>query len=303
MYSPNESAVDEKRAPGEASSYQTQPAHLGFVDPGTAYAPPPYSAEADPKPGQNLERDQESIDNYDPMYLKISDCTNASLRAAFISKVYALLFLQLLITFGIVSVFSFVNEVKDFVSGSGKYADSDTWWILLIVALCVYLLVYIVIVCCTAARRKVPYNYIFLIIFSLATGYMLGAVASLFDTMAVVQAMAATLTICVCMTFFGCQERIPLGGIFIAAFSLSISLLTFSILALFTYNPWSTTIYATLAVALFSLILLIDTYLIMNGGRHDVFMEEYVFCSLILYLDIINIFIYMLMILGGSSRN
>ena len=64
---------------------------------------------------------------------------------------------------------------------------------------------------------------------------------SLCDTMALVEVMVATLIICVLMSLFQCQEKIPFGSIFIVLFSLGMSLMTFSILAIFTYNAVSFT--------------------------------------------------------------
>ena len=43
--------------------------------------------------------------------------------------------------------------------------------------------------------------------------------------------------------------------------------------------------------------------MILNSGHHEVLMEEYVFCALILYIDMVYIFLYLLMLLGGSARN
>ena len=56
-----ESTVDKKGVPGEGTSYADQPPPLGFVAPGSAYgtttdyAPPPYCADADPKPGEQVK--------------------------------------------------------------------------------------------------------------------------------------------------------------------------------------------------------------------------------------------------------
>lgn len=62
-----------------------------------------------------------------------------------------------------------------------------------------------------------------------------------------------------------------------------------------------TLVYASLGALLFSLYLIYDTQL-MLGGKHKytVSPEEYVFAALNLYLDVINIFIYILTIIGAS---
>jgi len=62
-------------------------------------------------------------------------------------------------------------------------------------------------------------------------------------------------------------------------------------------------VYAGIGAIIFSLYIIFDTQMMM-GGKHKYSLdpEEYVFASLNLYLDIINLFLYLLQIIG-SSRN
>ena len=50
--------------------------------------------------------------------------------------------------------------------------------------------------------------------------------------------------------------------------------------------------------------LVVDTQMII-GGTHKIQIteEDYVFAALTLYLDIINIFLYILQIVSAASRN
>lgn len=59
-------------------------------------------------------------------------------------------------------------------------------------------------------------------------------------------------------------------------------------------------VYASLGALLFSFYLVYDTQLMM-GGKHKYALspEEYIFAALNLYLDIINIFLYILTIIGA----
>lgn len=60
-----------------------------------------------------------------------------------------------------------------------------------------------------------------------------------------------------------------------------------------------TLVYASIGALLFSFYLVYDTQL-MLGGKHkySISPEEYIFAALNLYLDIINIFLYILTIIG-----
>ena len=54
----------------------------------------------------------------------------------------------------------------------------------------------------------------------------------------------------------------------------------------------------------FSLYLVYDTQMMM-GGNHKYALdpEEYIFAALNIYLDVINLFTYILMIVGGSRSD
>ena len=51
---------------------------------------------------------------------------------------------------------------------------------------------------------------------------------------------------------------------------------------------------ATLGVFLFGVYLIFDTQLVMGGKRYELCIDDYIVGALILYLDIIMIFLYLL---------
>ena len=61
--------------------------------------------------------------------------------------------------------------------------------------------------------------------------------------------------------------------------------------------------YGAAGALVFSLYLVYDTQL-MLGGKHKYALspEEYIFAALNLYLDIINLFLYLLSIFGGGKK-
>jgi hypothetical protein len=66
-------------------------------------------------------------------------------------------------------------------------------------------------------------------------------------------------------------------------------------------NKYTMIGYGSAGALVFSLYIVYDTQL-MIGGKHKYSLspEEYVFASLNLYLDIINLFLYILMIVGAA---
>lgn len=77
-------------------------------------------------------------------------------------------------------------------------------------------------------------------------------------------------------------------------------------LMVFWWFPMSQTVnlvYSGLGALLMCFFIVYDTQL-MLGGKHKlaIGLDEYVFAALNLYLDIINLFLYLLQILGGGRR-
>lgn len=91
-----------------------------------------------------------------------------------------------------------------------------------------------------------------------------------------------------------------MGGIL---FSCCIVLFIFGIIAICMPGKVISLVYASLGALLFSVYLVFDTQ-IMLGGKHkySISPEEYIFAALNLYLDIVNIFLYILAIVGGSRN-
>ena len=61
--------------------------------------------------------------------------------------------------------------------------------------------------------------------------------------------------------------------------------------------------FGSVGALIFSLYIVYDTQMMM-GGKHKYSLspEEYIFAALNLYLDIINLFLYLLSIFGGGKK-
>ena len=60
--------------------------------------------------------------------------------------------------------------------------------------------------------------------------------------------------------------------------------------------------YGSAGALIFSLYIVFDTQMMMGGNhKYSLSPEEYVFAALNLYLDIINLFLYILVIIGAAG--
>ncbi|XP_060534487.1 protein lifeguard 1 isoform X2 [Cylas formicarius] len=220
------------------------------------------------------------------------DFNDASIRRGFIRKVYAILLSQLSITLAFIALFCYHQPTKEFVHRTPS---------LFIVALVVMIVCMITLACCGEVRRKAPMNFVMLFLFTIAESFLLGVSASTYAPDAVMMAVGITAAVCLALTLFAFQTKwdfTMMGGILLVAVVI---LLVFGIVAIFVRNRIVQLVYASLGALIFSIYLIYDTQLMM-GGKHkySISPEEYVFAALNLYLDIINIFMYILAIIGSS---
>jgi len=172
------------------------------------------------------------------------------------------------------------------------------WW-LAIVCLFAVLFSEISIICCRGVARTVPYNYIALTIFTLAETYLMTMVASRYSPDLVLAAMFMTAAITLGITVYACTTKSDFticGG---AIFMFGFGLFMFGLFAIIFHSRALYMFYCILIVFLFGFYLLFDTQLIMGGKRYEISEEDYVLGALVLYIDIIMIFIYLLRIFGN----
>lgn len=215
-----------------------------------------------------------------------------AIRKGFIRKVYGILLTQIMFTMAIMAIFLYIPEVRD-------YSRENIW--LWIVAFVLTFIILIVLACCEGVRRSFPLNMIFLGLFTLFEAFLLGTVAARYHADEVMYAAAITAVVVLGLTIFAFQTKwdfTMMGGML---FVLLLVLIVFGILAAIFHNKILSMVYASIGALIFSAYIVFDTQL-MLGGKHKYALspEEYIFAALNLYLDIVNLFLFILAIFGGS---
>uniref|UniRef100_A0A8C1NB79 Zgc:110410 n=1 Tax=Cyprinus carpio TaxID=7962 RepID=A0A8C1NB79_CYPCA len=210
--------------------------------------------------------------------------SDATIRRGFIRKVYLTLMVQLLITIGIICAFLYWETLKEWVRG--------TYW-------CATFVLIIVLVCCGDIRRKVPLNFIFLALFTITEGFLLGSVVVFYSAEAVLWAVGATALVSLAMSLFSLQSKWDFTALSGSIWVLCWTLFSFALLCAILRSQYLYILYASLGTLIFSVYLVMDTQLIL-GGKHkySINPEEYIFAALNLYLDIITIFLLLLQLIG-----
>lgn len=235
-----------------------------------------------------------SVDSYDLEGDSAFAFTEKSVRMGFIRKVYGLLSVQLVITFGLVAIIVLIPQVKEFVINNPALFYS---------ALGITFAMIIILACCGEFRRKTPHNFIALILFTICEGYLLGCASATFDAWEVMVAIGATIVVALALTVFAFQTKWDFtlkGGMLYVSL---IMLIIFGIFGGIFHNQVLNILYACIGALIFSAYIVFDTQL-MLGGSHKLTIspEEYVFAALNLYLDVVNLFLYLLIIFSGGKR-
>lgn len=219
--------------------------------------------------------------------LYISDC-ELDIRMAFIRKVYTILSLQLLATTAIASLFILKP-------GLTEWALQNQWAFWTSFAGSIVLMF-----CAFWKSRSYPINLVFLGGFTLFESYILGFTTSLFDTKIVIMAFLLTLIIFAGLTAFAFQTKYDFTqwqGILCGILFLFVGIGFISLF--FPFNSVMELIYSVLGAILFSVYIIVDTQLILSKYHP----EEEIPAAISLYLDVINLFIYILRILNEVQDN
>jgi len=241
-----------------------------------------------------------------------------SIRRGFMRKVYSILSVQLAVTVGVIAYFVLFLPLHYHSPGCGDCSDCDDYslhcnkvmfvkehmW-LMWTGVGVTLLVIFPMVCVRTLRVSFPINFILLAIFTAAESVTLGMVSMMYDVDAVLIAAGITTAIVFVLTIFAFQTKwdfTMLRGILVCVLFV---FLIFGIIMIFVpQNKYMQMVYGGLGALIFSVYLVYDTQMMMGGDhKFSISPEEYIFAALALYLDIINIFMYVLKFVGAARSN
>jgi len=273
------------------------------------YEPPSYGADKDKNPqvsaGYNTNTYGFNDNNFNESSAPFNSAgfDDQNVRQRFVKKVTGILGIQLLITFGMTLGASAACQEKasnglSVCVGNGLYSMPLVFtsmalsMVLLFGALC----------CCQSLLRKSPQNLGFLFLWTLFESHLISFVALKYQTQTVLLAMGITagivlLVSClVWFTKFDFTKLLPAMMVVLLVWFLA-TFIGRMVFGSFGMNS----VYAGIGCTIFTIFLAIDIKLITGGGRYELTEDDYVLGAIYIYLDIINIFLYVLQFLGGND--
>ncbi len=217
-------------------------------------------------------------------------------RLGFIRKVLGIISFQLLITSAFVylaqtSWYSFFRAVN-----GTPNPIASTLFIFSFIGVIVTLLI---ILCSSTISRTVPINYFLLLAFTVFEAYGVAFTTTLFEPEDVLMAAFSTFSLTIALTIYACVTKNDLTLCGVTLWIASRALMTISLLfAFFGTLHKGKIIISVFAVILYGYYLIFDVQLLVGEGSVRLSLDDYIIGALMIYLDLIILFIRILMILG-----
>jgi len=234
---------------------------------------------------------------------ELSAITDINVRHGFIRKVFAILAVQLIVTTIIATAtcqaFAHVDQRN----------PPASLMILQTLALAASVGTMLSLCCCPHVMREYPTNYMVLGIFTLGEAVLVGIICSQYTAQSVLVAFGLTAFIVTALMLFACQTKYDFTGLmpyfYIATlilFGLSVVLSFASMFGASQTGPYRTMylLYAGAGALLFLGYIVLDTQLIIGGknASMQIGIDDYCLAALNIYLDIIQLFLFILQLLG-----
>jgi len=224
---------------------------------------------------------------------KEDELIDESIRSSFIVKVYSILLFQLCIAtiFILLSLYSplYIQIVQTNV-------------FLLIFFSCLPFICLTIMICYPDTVKKVPNNYIILIIFTVGFSYITSRVTSFYTEKSVIYSLFLTFVVVISLIFYAkfAKTDFTIYGGVLNSFLWSIF---FGGIALIFYDitvlDFSIRISSILC---FSGYILYDTQLLLGKKSNEYSIDDYILVALNLYVDIINLFLNILKLIGNRNN-
>ncbi|XP_042595502.1 protein lifeguard 4-like [Cyprinus carpio] len=209
------------------------------------------------------------------------------IRMDFLRKVYTILSLQIIVTTAVSALFMLCNPIKNFVHESPSLVlISAIGSLILLLALAVY-------------RHQHPINLYLLFGFTLLESLSVATAVTFYEYNIVLQAFVLTSAVFLGLTAYTFQSKRDFSKLGASLFAGLWILIIASFMRLFFYNDTMELVFAGAGALLFCGFIIFDTHLLM----HKLSPEEHVLASINLYLDIVNLFIYILRILDSMKKH
>jgi len=207
------------------------------------------------------------------------------IRMGFMRKVYGILTAQLIMTTAVSALFMASESLQELVQ--------HNQWMMTIS----FIGTFASLMALMWKRQETPINYILLAIFTLLESYAIGVVVTFYKVPSVIEAFLLTVGLFVGLTMYTLQSKKDFTSWHAPAVMCLWTLLIASFIQVIFPVPAMHMLLSLGGAALFCVFVVVDTHMIMA----KLSPEEYILGAINLYMDILNLFLYILRILGEKK--
>jgi len=233
-----------------------------------------------------------SIDSSVPVIF--GEHTDMYSRKRFISKVYGLLWCMLMTTSIYMGLCNRYEPLQEFMNT--EFASS-----LLFIDVMMLFVIIVMIGCQPDTMKSYPSNWISLLLFTLLETYLMGFIGVAYDTQTLLLGGFTTVSIFSGLSIYAVQTKYDYTTMGNILLSLLMGLILFGFFSWFVKTSMISIMYSTGGAIVFSFYIIYDTQMIVGGHNRMIQYTEddFVIATIGLYLDIINLFLYLLDLLNG----
>jgi hypothetical protein len=221
----------------------------------------------------------------------VGTLNEAACRAGFLKKVYGILTVQLMVTVMIVAVCMYTKPVRErLLIIFNLYSSTLNWGVFIPTFLCLLILK-------LGAKDKYPANYILLAVLTICISISVGYVCAILEDAGlgaiVLQAFCTSLAMFICLTVYTLLSGKNFSYLKGFLATMLWGLVLTSVAAWFFPALAQSLVFSFIGAITFCGYILYDTSRLVKDLSYD----DYIVATIELYLDIINLFLYILDIL------
>jgi protein lifeguard len=222
--------------------------------------------------------------------------TSQAVRHTFVTKVYSILWVQILVTTLSIGACHHLKPLQEFMM-------SPIGSSLMICSLVVVLILSCLLSCIQDELRTCPTGALYLTLFTGCMAFLMGYIALSVSTTALLLSGLSTLGIFSGLSLYAIQTKYDYtatGGYLLVTL---LGLLLFGFMVSFVHVPFLGIVYSSAGSLIFSWYIVYDTQLIVGGDHRSLMfhIDDYVMAAVSLYLDIVNLFLMLLDLISGRN--
>ncbi|GAB69301.1 homologue of Drosophila nmda1 protein [Plasmodium cynomolgi strain B] len=225
----------------------------------------------------------------------LNEFSSTKIRHGFIRKVYSILSIQLLMTFGCSALAVLYQPFNSFIV--------TNYTLFFILGVILSLPIMIALACSPNMARKYPSNYFLLLLITVGMTLIVTLASARTNSEIFFYAFGTTSVVVVGLTIFAFQTKWDFTGWYVYLFMAFLILMVLGIVGIFVRSKVFNLVFAGISAFLLSISIIVDTQLII-GGKHKKYefsVDDYIFATLALYMDIINLFLSILSIFSNAD--